>query len=540
MKNSFITITDQFCGAGGSSHGARDLANEIGGGLEIKLALNHWSLAIETHNTNFPDTLHDCTDISACDPRRYPSTHILITSPECTNHSLAKGQKRKWKEQIELFGKATIDPTEERSRATMWDVPRFAEFHLYEIIIVENVVDARYWVMWDAWLKSMHCLGYDHKCVYYNSMHAHPTPQSRDRMYIIFWKKGNKAPDLELRPKGYCHHCEKDTDTFQAWKKPGINWGKYKTQYVYRCPSCTQIVEPYYYSAFNCIDWTLPGTRIGDRKKPLSDNTMKRIEYGINKYWNEPSIITTRYSSGIECRVKSAMNGVLPTQPGDQSHALFNPIIVKRNHTTSPGSLVKDSIADPLPTQLTDNGFHILSPIMTVSGYPPLITSKEYDLKKQRVKDGSKEPLYTQSTHQNIGVVMPFIAINNGKSKTRLINKELPCLTTRDRMGLLTPKALQSFLSYYYNGSNVTSNMCEPTRTLSTRDRASLVTDVKSPCIEDCNYRMLLPHEIKSGMAFHGDYKVLGNSRDQVKQLGNAVTPPVMKELLKRCIATLQ
>lgn len=54
-KNSYITITDQFCGAGGSSHGARDLSDEIGGGLEIKLALNHWKLAIETHNTGLPN-----------------------------------------------------------------------------------------------------------------------------------------------------------------------------------------------------------------------------------------------------------------------------------------------------------------------------------------------------------------------------------------------------------------------------------------------------------------------------------------------------
>ncbi|MBL7859520.1 MAG: hypothetical protein JNJ65_00065 [Cyclobacteriaceae bacterium] len=49
---------------------------------------------------------------------------------------------------------------QKRSRATMWDVPRFAEYHSYEIIIVENVVDARYWVQRGAWLLAMHLLGY--------------------------------------------------------------------------------------------------------------------------------------------------------------------------------------------------------------------------------------------------------------------------------------------------------------------------------------------------------------------------------------------
>jgi len=137
-KNSYITVTDQFCGAGGSSQGVRMLANQLGGGLEVKLALNHWKLAIETHNTNFPDTMHDCTDVSAADPKRYFSTDILITSPECTNHSLAKGQ-RQVRKQIELFESGKIDPAAERSRATMWDVPRFAEYHRYRIIITENV-----------------------------------------------------------------------------------------------------------------------------------------------------------------------------------------------------------------------------------------------------------------------------------------------------------------------------------------------------------------------------------------------------------------
>jgi site-specific DNA-cytosine methylase len=40
-------------------------------------------------------------------------------------------------------------------------------------------------------------------------------------------------------------------------------------------------------------------------------------------------------------------------------------------------------------------------------------------------------------------------------------------------------------------------------------------------------------------MAFPDTYRVLGNKRDQVRQLGNAVTPPVMGMLLQRAIASL-
>lgn len=552
MKNSYLTVTDQFCGAGGTSQGIRNLSRSMGGGLEVKIALNHWKLAIETHNTNFPDTLHDCTDISACDPRRYPTTNILVTSPECTNHSLAKGKKRK--DRVDLF--TSIDPAEERSRATMWDVPRFAEYHNYEIVIVENVVDARYWIQWEAWLLAMRLLGYEHQCVYYNSMHAHPTPQSRDRMYVVFWKKGNKAPDLNLRPIAWCHTCAKQTETFQSWKKQDVNWGKYRQQYVYRCHTCNNVAEPYYYAAFNCIDWTIPGTRIGDRKKPLSENTIKRIQYGIEKYWNEP-------------------------QPGESSHAILNPLIVKRNHKTSPGSLVKDSVQDPLPAQLSDNCFHILTPLIEVSAFPPMITNKEYDIKRQRIKDALNEPGFTQSTHQNTGLVMPFIiemnrtgkarevsealstilaggnhhgivtpliVQNKGQSKSKPASKEFGSFTTIPSNGIISTDSFRSFLTQYYNGSNVVSDIKEPARTFSTKDRTALVRDGSSPGqgpvggipkLEDCYYRMLLPHEVKLGMAFDYDYIVLGNNKEQVKQCGNAVTPPVMEDLTRRCIETL-
>jgi len=41
-KSSSITVTDLFCGAGGSSLGASWT------GVEIALAMNHWQRAVET------------------------------------------------------------------------------------------------------------------------------------------------------------------------------------------------------------------------------------------------------------------------------------------------------------------------------------------------------------------------------------------------------------------------------------------------------------------------------------------------------------
>jgi DNA (cytosine-5)-methyltransferase 1 len=86
----------------------------------------------------------------------------------------------------DLFGDTLPDEAAERSRATMWDVVRFAEHHRYDAIVVENVVDAALWVLWPAWRSGLDALGYCVHVVYLNSMHAQagglPAPQSRDRL----------------------------------------------------------------------------------------------------------------------------------------------------------------------------------------------------------------------------------------------------------------------------------------------------------------------------------------------------------------------
>lgn len=571
-KQSFITITDQFCGAGGSSIGAKKVLDRIGG--EVKLALNHWKLAIETHNTNFPDTLHDCTDISACDPRRYPSTDILITSPECTNHSLAKGVKIAQK-QMDLFNSGAEDAAAERSRATMWDVCRFAEYHTYNCIIVENVVDARKWVMFDAWLMAMHALGYNHKCVYLNSMHCHPTPQSRDRMYVVFWKKGNKAPKLDYTPAAWCPRCERNIAAVQTWKQRGKEFGKYKTQYVFSCSTCTSVVEPYYHAAFNCIDWSDPGTRIGDRpfKKyfdkegkvlkfkgksllPLSPNTMHRIDFGLNKYGRQPLtvhnyspgytkptnqavgtvrtteshgllnpfVINNQHSSGIDCRVRGVEQQV-PTVTSSHQFNLVMPFVFKAEHSHGEASGKVKSSTAPLPTQTTRQSMAFVAPFLSSTNY----------FKPDR---HLSSPMPTQVTANQYGLVSPLLVDMNANGKARPASEVLSTVTAGGiKNGIVTTEALNSFISYYY-GTSQASHITDRLGTVTCNDRNALISNAQ-PQIEDCYYRMLKDYEIQLAMAFDASYIVLGTSKDKVKQLGNAVTPPAMEWLVQQCVESL-
>ncbi|WP_435110135.1 DNA cytosine methyltransferase [Nocardiopsis synnemataformans] len=281
-----ITLSDFFCGAGGSSTGAIQVP-----GVTVRLAANHWQLAVDTHQANHQDALHDTADLSQVDPRRYPTTDIAWLSPSCTNHSIAKGVARSL-QQPDLFGETLPDQAAERSRATMWDVIRFAEHHRYRAIVVENVVDAREWVLWPAWSTALSTLGYDFKVVSLNSMHAQAlgagAPQSRDRLYVVAWRRGERAPELDrwTRPTATCP-THGTVSAIQAWKNPAKKVGKYRTQYVWRCPQVecrNTVVEPAVRPASDAIDWDLPAQRIGDRAKPLAEKTMKRIRDGFAAY----------------------------------------------------------------------------------------------------------------------------------------------------------------------------------------------------------------------------------------------------------------
>ena len=336
-----LTVTDLFCGAGGSSSGLKDA------GFKVIIAANHWALAIESHQINHPDTDHSQADISQVDPRYFPRTHVLWGSPECTNHSIAKGIKRQRQQDLALFEldgtRPLPDEAANRSRATMWDIPRFAEHHRYMAIILENVVDAYRWDQFEAWRHAMTSLGYRMQFVWLNSMHAQaaglPAPQSRDRMYIVMWRedlvtKDNPGPKITkwTRPEALCleHGVIRAVQVFKKTEQ----WGRYRAQYLYRCPECGQVVEPAWLPASSIIDWTLPAQRIGDREKPLAEKTRERIRRGIERYWS-PFVAKAAgntydgVTTGSNYLRISDVEDPLPVQLGSAEHGIALPPLVK-------------------------------------------------------------------------------------------------------------------------------------------------------------------------------------------------------------------
>lgn len=569
-----LTVTDLFAGAGGSSTGAVSVP-----GVEIRVASNHWQRAIDVHNANHPDALHVCADITQIDPRRFPRTDLLWASPECTNHSLAKGRKMLGR-QPDLFDETLPDEAAERSRATMWDVVRFTEAHRYQAVVVENVVEAAKWLPFQAWLMAMDSLGYDHQVVYINSMHAQatglPAPQSRDRMYVVFWRKGNTRPDLESiqRPAAYCPRCERVVESQQAWKKPGRPWGRYRAQYVYACGTCRGVVVPGWLPAASIIDWSVPSQRIGDRAKPLAAKTRARIAAGIARYWrpfhleNAGSVYDStdpRHPKHGDPNayirawpVESEPLRTIPTW-GDSKALAVPPFVMDTTRSYDGHQSKRQWPADlPLPTQTTQHAYALL--------HAPFIAELR-GKSSHRSADEALSCITTMGAHHAL-VHPPFVAeLRGGGSDARAASDPLATVVASGNHHALVA-------SYYGNGSAIPSDRALPTvtaaerhalivrhysqdgdpahlsrpameafRTLTSNNVPSLLTpgdlEAAEAQVDDAYFRMFEPHEIAAGMAFPHDYLWDGTRREKVRMAGGAVTPPNARDLIWAVVQSL-
>jgi DNA (cytosine-5)-methyltransferase 1 len=516
QANNELTATDMFCGAGGSSTGALEVP-----GVTIKTAMNHWARAIETHNANHPETDHVCADIQITDPRYISTSDILWASPECTNHSVAKGRKR-ITNQADLFGDSIADEAADRSRATMWDVPRFAEWHKYKLIITENVVDAAKWVMFDAWLMAMDALGYHHHIVYMNSMHAQlgglPAPQSRDRMYVMFWLKGNRRPNFDLlMPLAHCGTCDETVRCVQSWKNPNYRWGRYKAQYVYRCPNTkcrNAIIEPGWLPAASAIDWKLRGQRIGDRTKPLVPKTMARIAAGLKRYHGKAVSIDAVRGAEIISPVHSEP---FQTQTTSYTRSLLVPVEGREGK-------VAQLASDVMRTQTTRNETGLLA-------LPLIMRNNSSRGSGAEMSKPATEPMGTITTagHQSL-IATPgshLLMEYYGNGQMHPVSKAIPTISTTDRFAMVT--TMRGTSPEHLAASNAPTT--DPFGTFSAGGQHHGITEWTVPEIEDCEFRMLEPYEISAGMAFPKTYIMTGNKREQVKQAGNAVTPPAARDL---------
>lgn len=119
-----IKAADLFCGAGGTSIGAHQT-----GEVDVRFALNHWDVAIDTHLANFPQTKHVRSALKWTHPSECDKINLLFASPECTHHSKARGGR----------------PTSNQQRSGAWEIMPWIEYHRPSVIVVENVTEFEDW-----------------------------------------------------------------------------------------------------------------------------------------------------------------------------------------------------------------------------------------------------------------------------------------------------------------------------------------------------------------------------------------------------------
>jgi len=161
-----IRMFDMFCGGGGSSRGA------VMAGATPVAALDMWKLASETYELNFPDVAVYRMKAGSLTPYRVVEEvgeiDLLLAAPECTSHSVAKGNK----------------PRCEKSRATAFEVIRFAKVLKPRWIVVENVMQMQHWRRFDEWRRKLEAIGYNTDIEVVDAQY-HGTPQSRRRLFVI-------------------------------------------------------------------------------------------------------------------------------------------------------------------------------------------------------------------------------------------------------------------------------------------------------------------------------------------------------------------
>ncbi|GIH26021.1 DNA cytosine methyltransferase [Acrocarpospora phusangensis] len=545
---NMIEVSDWFCGAGGSSQGAEQVPN-----VKVTLAANHWQLALDTHQTNFPDVRHEQGKIQESPVHDWPVSHIHWASPECTKWSIANGEKRTFhrSRQDELFSREKTDKeiTAEESRALMEQVPTYLEGvasrgRLVLAGVVENVTDEREWDGFDDWLRRFHRLGYKTRVIALNSMHAQPVrtlaaPQSRDRLYVGYWHRSlGRDPDWDkwLRPLTWCPACDEVVHAVLSFKKSYRDMGRYRSQYLYRCPrmSCRNtVVEPPVLPALEAIDLSLPTRRIGDGKpgknfRPYAPNTVARIEAGVKKFW-VPLLVpaggtwnTTAYPVTQPLRTRTAReNDALAVPP------LLVPVEGRDGKAAFPAT-------EPGRTQTARNE--------TGVAFPPFLTLLRSG--RPRNTDPAVDPLATiVADGSNHALVEPppfLIPMRGGgdKERARPIDGPLHTVTAGGNHHYLAQAPEALLVPYYSNG--VAKPASQPMGTVTTLDRFGLASaDLPEIDINEVRFRMLEPSEIARGMAFAAGYVVLGDKRDQVTQLGNAVTPPAAEVLVSALVEAI-
>ncbi len=328
-------IVDNFAGGGGASTGI-----ELAIGRSVDIAINHDPNAVAMHTTNHPDTLHYCESVFDVDPVAATAGRpvgLAWFSPDCRHFSKAKGSK----------------PVEKEIRALAWIVIRWALAVRPRVMMLENVEEFKTWgpliVSADGGMRpDPERAGETFEA--FCGMLSVGIPAAHPALaecceFLGIAADGLLAQQL-VAGLGYAvdhrelRACDYGAPTirkrfFMVMRCDGVpvTWPE-STHGDPKTPAVQSGKLAPWRTAAECIDWSIPAQSIFDRKKPLAENTLKRIARGIQRFV-----------------IDSA-----------------SPFIVKCNHTTTKGKydcFRGQALAEPLQTIIKTHGYAIAVPHLT-------------------------------------------------------------------------------------------------------------------------------------------------------------------------------
>ena len=514
MNNRFRFV-DLFCGGGGSITGCIDALNEAGLPYEGR-GFNHWSLAIRTIQMNHPEIVPDfskaCTPIEAIIPDEiFPDDPTRIdaiwASPSCTHHSVAAGGK----------------PRSDQLRSQPEHLLPYIRLTKCRRLYIENVTELKSWgplldkdtriggklykagmpdprkagIFFNGLLREIKNSGYRVDMAVLNAA-DYGAATSRERLIIQCVRKSTGEKIVWPEPT---HSREPSLFGCKPWR-----------------------------SAAEIIDWTIPGESIFDRKKPLCENTLRRIEAGIRKYWGswaEPFLIVLRGTKDDQIANSAVpLTEPLPTITTSGTHvALVSPVFIDQSHPGDKNDAARCK-AGPLGTITTRNNWSVIAPFIT-----------RYNGGENRNHDVS-DPLPVIDTSNRYGVIQPLFVPQHGGGTVKPCGDPLSTIATTGSIGVVSP-----FLIEYYGNGETRNPFEEPLATITTHDRFGIIEgriltfpDGRKYKL-DITHRMLSAAELAAATGFPSGYRFAGGDTAAKKQIGNAVCPGLAAALYRAFLA---
>lgn len=523
FKNEIIV--DNFAGAGGASLGI-----ERGLCRPVDIAINHDRTAVAVHKLNHPCTRHLRSDVFEVDPVEVCAGRpvgLAWFSPDCRHFSKAKGGT----------------PISRKVRGLAWVARRWAKAVHPRVIILENVEE---FLGWGPLTKA-------------NGKRT-PDPRRKGRTFEAFndwFKRNGYVTDWRM-----LRACDFGTPTIRRrffWiarcDGEPIAWPE-----ATHAPADSLLVKRRkkkpYVPVSNCIDWSLPCPSIFNRKKPLADNTLKRIAKGVMRYVVEdpaPFIVPiANYNGSVSVHSAGEPLRTITAWPKGGSFAVAAPVIARQF-----GCSIGHRADKPSGT-ITAGGMGKTQLVM--AGMTPMI-GRQFGT---GICHPATDPLATITTQGGGGksqLISAFLAKHYTGVVGHEVKKPAGAITTRDHHSLVTAtlsqadaeagaKRVAAFLIKYY-GIGCGQAMNDPAHTISTHDRFALVTVMiggEPWLIVDIGMRMLQPHELQLAQGLGHDFKFgpfpktlnfwtdkkgFISKTAQVRLIGNSVPPDFSEALVK-------